>query len=83
GMVGDHPAVGQRRTWLVIRLDATASARAIVWRESVAATLAAAAEWVAHELNRLRLGARVLDAAQIRAADEALLAGTDPGAMQP
>ncbi|MDP7739540.1 type VII secretion protein EccE [Mycobacterium paragordonae] len=83
GMVGDHPAVGQRRTWLVIRLDATASARAIVWRESVAATLAAAAEWVAHELNRLRLGARVLDAAQIRAADEALLAGADAAALHP
>lgn len=81
--VGDHPAVGQRRTWLVIRLDATASARAIVWRESVAATLAAAAEWLAHELTGLRIGARVLTAAQIRAADEALLAGADAAALRP
>lgn len=81
--VGDHPAVGQRQTWLVIRLDATQSARAIVSRESVAATLAAAAEWVAHELGSLRIGARVLTAEQIRAADEALLAGADAAALRP
>lgn len=83
GQVGDHPAVGQRQTWVVVRLDATASARAIVSRESVAATLAAAAEWVAHELGNLRLGARVLSAEQIRAADEALLAGADPTTLHP
>ncbi|GAB4666664.1 type VII secretion protein EccE [Mycobacterium avium] len=77
--VGDHPAVGQRRTWLVVRLDALASARAIVWRESVAATMSAAAEWLAAELTSLRIPARVLTAAQIRDADEALLAGIDPG----
>ena len=76
--VGDHPAVGQRRTWLVVRLDALASARAIVWRESVAATMSAAAEWLAAELTSLRIPARVLTAAQIRAADEAVLAGIDP-----
>lgn len=79
--VGDHPAVGQRRTWLVVRLDALESARAIVWRESVAATMSAAAEWLAAELTSLRIPARVLTAAQIRDADEALLAGVDPAAL--
>lgn len=81
--VGDHPAVGQRRTWLVIRLDAAASARAIVCRESVAATLGAAAEWLVQQLSGLRISARVLTAEQIRAADEALLAGVDPLALRP
>ena len=81
--VGDHPAVGQRRTWLVVRLDALASARAIVWRESVAATMSAAAEWLAAELTSLRIPARVLTAAQIRAADEAVLAGIDPKGLTP
>jgi type VII secretion protein EccE len=79
--VGDHPAVGQRRTWLVVRLNALESARAIVWRESVAATMSAAAEWLAAELTSLRIPARVLTAAQIRAADEALLAGIDPAGL--
>ena len=77
--VGDHPAVGQRQTWLVMRLNAAESARAIVWRESVAATMSAAAEWLAQELTSLRIPARVLTAAQIRAADEALLAGVGSG----
>lgn len=79
--VGDHPAVGQRRTWLVVRLDALASARAIVSRESVAATMSAAAEWLAAELTSLRIPARVLTAEQIRGVDEALLAGIDPSGL--
>ena len=81
--VGDHPAVGQRQMWLVIRLNVTDSARAIVWRESVAATMSAAAEWLAEELTSLRIPARVLNAAQIRVADEALLAGADPDTLRP
>ena len=81
--VGDHPAVGQRQTWLVIRLNAGESARAIVWRESVSATMSAAAEWLAQELTSLRIPARVLTTAQIRDADEALLAGVDPVTLRP
>ena len=79
--VGDHPAVGQRQTWLVARLNAAESARAIVWRDSVAATMGAATEWLAQELTSRRIPARVLNAAQIRQADEALLAGADPAAL--
>ena len=40
-----------------------------------------AAEWLAAELRSLRIPARVLTAAQIRAADEALLAGIDPAGL--
>ncbi|OBJ91078.1 type VII secretion protein EccE [Mycobacterium asiaticum] len=81
--VGDHPAVGQRRTWLVVRLNAASSARAVLWRESVAATLTAAAEWVVQELTNLRIGARVLTADQIRTADQALLAGAESAELAP
>ena len=81
--VGDHPAVGQRQTWLVARFNAAQSAPAIVWRESVAATMGAAAEWLAQELTSRRIPARVLTAAQIRQADEALLAGADPRGLTP
>lgn len=76
-LVGNHPAMGQRRTWVVARFDATRSARAILWRESVAATVSAAAEWLAQELTGRRCPARVLTAEQIRHADIELLAGVD------
>lgn len=81
-LIGDHPAVGQRRTWLVARLDATRSARSILWRESVAATLGAAAEALAQELSGRRCPARVLTAQQIREADRDLLAGVDPAELR-
>jgi len=80
--VGDHPAVGQRRTWLVLRLDAIKAAGAIVWRESVAATLAGAAEHLAQGLTSLRIPARVLSASQVAEMDEALLAGLDLGGLR-
>lgn len=82
GMVGDHPAIGQRRTWLVVRFNAPQSVAAIVCRESVAATLGAAAERLARELTSLRCPARVLSADQIAEVDEALLAGADPAALR-
>jgi type VII secretion protein EccE len=76
--VGDHPAVGQRRTWLVVRFSAFRSVPAVMWRESVAATLVAATETIAQELTGRRCAARVLSAEQIAEMDEALLAGVDP-----
>ena len=45
--------------------------------------MSAAAEWLAAELTSLRIPARVLTAAQIRAADEALLAGIEPAGLRP
>jgi type VII secretion protein EccE len=75
--VGDHPAVGQRRTWLVLRLDVAAAVRAILWRESVAATLAGAAEHLVQRLTSMRIPARVLCASEIEQMDEVLLAGAE------
>lgn len=81
-LIGDHPAVGQRRTWLVVRFDAERSARAVLWRESVAATVGAAAQWLAQELTGRRCPARVLTAQQIGEADAELLAGIDPAELR-
>lgn len=82
GRVGDHPAMGQRRTWLVVRLNANDAVAAVLWRESVAATLGAAAQWLAQDLTSRRCRARVLSAAEIEQVDEALLAGTDPAGLR-
>lgn len=82
GRVGDHPAVGQRRTWLVARFDAASGARAVLWRDSVAATIGAAAEWLAQEVANRRCPARVLTAEEIAEADEQLLAGIDPATLR-
>jgi type VII secretion protein EccE len=81
--VGDHSAVGQRRTYLVVRFNAVRGAAAVLWRESVAATVTAAAEWLAAELTSMRIPARALTAEQIRDADMLLLAGIDPSTVQP
>jgi type VII secretion protein EccE len=80
--VGDHPAIGQRRTWLVMRLDAVKGAAAILCRESVAATLSAAAEHLAEDLTSRRCPARVLTAAEIKDVDKALLAGVDRSSVR-
>lgn len=81
--IGDHPAVGQRRTYLVVRFHAVRGAAAVVWRDSVAATVGAAAEWLADELTSMRLPSRVLTAEQIRDADTVLLAGIEPSTVRP
>lgn len=81
--VGDHPAVGQRRTYLVVRFNAVRGAAAVVWRESVAATVCAAAEWLAAELTSMRIPARALTSEQIRDADTLLLAGIEAATVRP
>jgi type VII secretion protein EccE len=80
--VGDHPAVGQRRTWLVMRVDAVRAAAAILCRESAAATLSAAAEHLAEDLTSRRCPARVLTAAEIKDVDKTLLAGADRSSVR-
>lgn len=42
-MIGDHAAMGQRRSWCVLRMDRLENATAIASRDSVASTLAACA----------------------------------------
>ena len=75
GMVGDHAAMGVRRTWCVLRMNRIENAAAVVCRDSVAATLAACAGRLATELSARRITARVVDAAELAEVDAQLAAG--------
>jgi type VII secretion protein EccE len=74
-IVGDHSAVGERRTWCILRLNTFDSAAAVASRDSVAATLAACAQRLATELIAHRCPARVVGRAELDDADAALLTG--------
>jgi hypothetical protein len=76
-VVGDHSAVGERRTWCVLRLNTFDNAAAVASRDSVAATLAACAQRLATELVAHRCPARVVASAELDDADAALLTGID------
>ena len=77
-MVGDHAAMGLRRTWCVLRINRIDNAAAVVCRDSVAATLAACAGRLAAELSGRGIAARVLDATELVAVDTDLAAGVGP-----
>jgi|GEM_PF-728854 len=77
-MVGDHAAMGLRRTWCVLRMNRIDNAAAVVCRDSVAATLAACAARLAAELSARGITARVLNAAELTEADAHLAAGVGP-----
>lgn len=74
-IVGDHPAVGRRRTWCVLRMNSLDNVKAVACRQSVAATLAACAQRLAVELSARHCPARVVDAAELADIDELLTAG--------
>lgn len=76
-IVGDHSAVGRRRTWCVLRLNSFDNAAAVASRDSVAATLSACAARLAAELSAHRCPARVVNGAELDDADAALLTGID------
>lgn len=76
-IVGDHSAVGQRRTWCVLRLNTFDNAAAVASRDSVAATLSACAQRLVTELIAHRCPARVVSGAELDDADAALLTGID------
>lgn len=78
-----RPAAAERRTWLVIRMDPQDNAPAIAARDSVASTLAAVVERLAHDLEGRRCPARPLTADEFDALDEAVLAGLNPAEVQP
>lgn len=75
GIIGDHSAVGQRRTWCVLRLNSFDNVAAIASRDSVAATLAACAQRLATELSAHRCPARVVAGDELNDIDAALLDG--------
>jgi type VII secretion protein EccE len=76
--VPDH-----RNTWLVLRMDPQRNVAAVAARDSVASTLAAVAERLAHDLGGLRVTARVLTAEEFAAVDTTVLAGLQPAEIRP
>lgn len=65
-------------TWLILRMDPMRNVDAVVVRDSVAATLAAATERLADELTQRHIDARVLPAEEFADVDAAVLAGLQP-----
>lgn len=72
-----------RSTWLVLRMDPQRNVAAVAARDSLAATLAAATERLAHDLDGRHCQARPLNAAEIVDMDDAVLAGLDPDRIRP
>jgi type VII secretion protein EccE len=75
GMIGDHGAVGRRRTVCVLRMNRLDNVAAVACRDSVAATLDACAQRLAAELTARQLPARVVDAGELADIDAALTGG--------
>lgn len=72
----------RRSTWLVLRMDPQDNAGAAASRDSVAATLAAATERLAHDLDGREITARVLTCEEFAGVDTAVLAGLQPRRQQ-
>ena len=76
-IVGDRPAVGARRTWLVLRLCPQACMAAMAYRGDAAAATAAATERIRQSVIRAGCRALTCSAEQMSEATGALLADGD------
>jgi ESX secretion system protein EccE len=83
GVVSTHRPPDERSTWLVLRMDPQHNVAAVAARESVACTLAAATERLAHDLDGRSCAARALTADDIIDVDDAVLAGLQPAHIRP
>jgi type VII secretion protein EccE len=79
----DPGPIEERSTWLVVRMDPQHNVKAIAARDSVACTLAAATERLAHDLDGRNCVARPLTADEIIDVDDAVLAGLQPAHVRP
>jgi type VII secretion protein EccE len=68
----------EHRTWVLVRLDPQRNVAAVAARDSLAATLAAATERLALDLDEGRLTARPVTADEFADLDAAVLAGLQP-----
>ena len=75
--VADRAAVGERRTWLVLRLRPTACLDAMLYRHSVGEAIEAATERIRQAAARAGCRAVTCSTEQIRHATKTLLAGHD------
>ena len=79
----DPPTGAQHGTWLVLRMDPQHNVAAMAARDSVASTLAAAAERLAGGLGGLRCVARPLTGDEFAEVDTAVAAGLRPASTRP
>ncbi len=79
----DRRPIDERNTWLVLRMNPQHNVSAVAARDSVACTLAAAAERLAHDLDGRSCVARTLSADEIAEVDDAVLAGLQPAHVRP
>lgn len=77
GSMPDH-----RSTWVVLRMDPLHNVNAVAARDSLAATLAAATERLAEEIDGRQLSAQVVRADEFEAIDEAVLAGLEASQLR-
>jgi type VII secretion protein EccE len=77
-----QPAPDHRNTWLVLRIDPQHNVGAVAARDSVAATLAAATERLAHDFDGRRITARAVTADEFADVDAAVLAGLQPAQVR-
>ena len=67
-LLADRPAAGQRRTYLVVRLDIAKSVSGLAYRSTVGATAAAATERIVNALLQRNVRAKPLTAKDLDAA---------------
>lgn len=83
GPDGKQRGAHRRSTWLVLRLDPQRNFTAVATRDSVASTLAAAAERLSHDLSGRRCAAWPISGDEFGEADSAVLAGLQPTWSRP
>jgi type VII secretion protein EccE len=83
GATGDRRPIEERHTWVILRMDPLRNALAVAARDSVACTLAAAAERLANDVDGRSCAARPLTADEIVDVDDAVLAGLQPAHIRP
>jgi type VII secretion protein EccE len=83
GATGHRRPTEARHTWVILRMDPLRNALAVAARDSVACTLAAAAERLANDVDGRSCTARPLTADEILEVDDAVLAGLQPAHIRP
>lgn len=83
GLVSDQPASYLRHTWLVLRMNPQLNVAAVTARDSLASTLVAATERIAHDLDGQNCAARPLTADELAEVDSTVLANLEPTWSRP
>jgi type VII secretion protein EccE len=79
----DTPSLpDHRQTWLVLRMDPQHNVNAVAARDSLAATLTAATERLAEEIDGRQISARPVRADEFDAVDETVLAGLEAAQLR-